>query len=166
VSRYNTKASELTKTLQQSIQTEMETQYPTLKSVQGFNVNTRNSYSYQSLLELLWNYCEQKGESEIIKMPAVNFFKIPNSAYGWILSRTLRGLPVLIDYNILTSDNEAYAEPATLIDLLKSIGSSNDNTMYFSDLRSILLELNETLRQFKERIVELSEEIDLQSLDE
>jgi hypothetical protein len=166
VSRYNTKASETVRTLQQSIQTEMQTQYATLKSIQGFNVNTRNSYSYQSLLELLWNYCEQKEESEIVKMSAVNFSKIRNSAYGWILSRTLRGLPIQVDYNIITSDKEAHAEPDTLIHLLKSIGSSNDNTTYFSDLQLMLSDLNESLREFKEKITDLGEEIDLESIND
>lgn len=73
------------------------------------------------------------------------------------MSRTVRGLPIQVDYNIITSDNEAYAEPDTLIQLLKSIGSSDNNKTYFSDLASILKEIRESLSEFKEKIAYLSE---------
>ena len=164
VNQYNQNASEIIVTLQNSIREKMRDHYTGLTESDHFHLVSPNSYSMPSLLELTWNYCEQREQSEIVQFFSSNFTKLPHSLYGWALSRELRDF-VRTAYYIITSSTEQFAEPHILIDILKSICHTEDITPHFHTLRSISKELDSLIEEFSYNIEDLSEEIELETAD-
>lgn len=164
VNQYNQNASGIIVTLQNSIREKMGDHYPGLTEDDHFHIVSSNSYSMPSLLELTWDYCEQREQSEIVQFFSSNFTKMPHSLYGWALSRELRGFVITADY-IITSSMEQFAEPHILISILKSICHIEDMTQHFNTLRSVSEEIDSLIEEFSYNMKDLSEEIDLETAD-
>ena len=160
VSEFNDNAGEILRTLQNNLRLEIRKLFPELTESNHFHVVSPNSYSLPSLTELTWDYSEKRDNSEIVMLFAANFSKLPNSSYGWVLSREIRGAILTADFIISSSTNET-ADPNIIVPILKTIGDDPEIIGGFNKLKLTLAELDSILEEFRESIKNLSENIDL-----
>jgi hypothetical protein len=165
LSRYNEKASSIRGTLENRIHETMSQHFKGLIEIRDhFHLITPNSYSMPSLLELTWDFCEKGEYSELVQFLSVNFWKLPNSNFGWVLSRDVRSVVITADF-IVTSSTEQLADSNVIIPPLKSIGQSEGMATNFNAIKSIREELDSLIIEFSDNITDLSEQIDLTVTD-